>query len=74
MPTCPRCSAEINKLLVVDEKHGVLASGEDGKLQAIDYSEYSVQSFSCPKCGDEIYTLRNRPDLATKFLKTSKMF
>jgi hypothetical protein len=74
MPICPRCSEEIRSLKVTDVHQGELVIGEDDRLQAVDYTETSEQSFFCPKCGQKLDTLTNQPDLATKFLKTGKMF
>ena len=74
MPNCPRCSQEIKSLLVLDQHKGLLVLGDDGKLQAADYTEESHQYFSCPLCKEVLETLNDRPDLATRFLKTGKMF
>jgi hypothetical protein len=74
MPNCPRCRQEIKSLLVRDVKRGELILGADGKLQAVDYSENSHQHFSCPKCLAVLETLDDQPHLATRFLKTGKMF
>ena len=72
MPNCPRCSQEIKSLKVLDEKSGELVLTDDGQLQCVDFTEDSHQHYYCPECTQELETLADRPDLATKFLKTGK--
>ena len=74
MPNCPRCSQEIDRLRVDDHKTGELSLCPHCVLHAIDDTEESHQTFSCPKCKQVLETLNDRPDLATRFLKTGKMF